>query len=464
MGRRSRRGLVRLMSLLNERIYDTILGIEGSPLDRIRRLFHESLTHFNSSHTVFTFESEGNAYSFTSPFADAYFNQVTIYDGDSDNLESALKPFYLRNCIHSVFLGGAALVHAEKLKARGYIMRAATPLMAYALDPQVDVHQLSTGLQVRRVESQVDLELAQRLLVSGFGLSEEIASASSQALFKDPDSYRYLLLADGVPVSTMHFVRTKTFLACFDVTTPAVHQRNGYANELMNWALARHAAMGDELVVLLASESGQPLYRRLGFQVLEYLQGWFMEDTFRMNRFTHETLNVGGYVLRLVQESDEEILVPLYNDPEISRWTPVPHPYTSVEFKSYFRRSRYMLRNGTGIDWMIERDGVLLGAIGCHNTDWEAQRTEIGYLIFAPFRGQGIMPNILRELTNFLFDTYQFVRIEVLTDVRNLGSRKTALKAGFTLDGESRKKFLIHGELTDDAIYSKINDKHLEIP
>ena len=41
------------MSLLNDRVYDTIVGKEGVPLDRIRGLFHGSFKSFATPDSPF---------------------------------------------------------------------------------------------------------------------------------------------------------------------------------------------------------------------------------------------------------------------------------------------------------------------------------------------------------------------------------------------------------------------------
>ena len=444
------------MSLLNQRVYDTNEGKTGTSLDRIRKIFHSSMQHMNSEGSVFEFGSDENFYWFTSGFDEPFFNQVTIYERDPEVFERAIKKFYDLNTVHSVFLGGAGLHHAQTLQARGYVMRGATPLMAYALDPKVDQHSLRAGLEVRRVESKEDLEIAQLLLASGFGMSMDIVKAYSESLFGNSQSFRYILLDENVPVSTTHFVRTDKFLGCFDVTTPPEHQRKNYGDELMKWAFATHAGMGDELVVLQASLAGQPLYRKRGFQFLEFAQGWFMEDTTRMRRFTHLELELEGFKLRQLQESDSAWLIPFWNDEAVTKWMNVPKNFGEKEFTATLTRLNSVLANGTGINWVVERDGVPVAMLACHSTDWKSESTEIGFATIPAFRGQGIMPTVLRGLSKFLIEQYGFERIEVQADVANEASRKVAEKVGFTFEGALRRRFLNDGELTDDAVYSII--------
>jgi len=444
------------MSQLNDRVYDTNVGKSGTSLDRIRTLFHKSDKSILGPGSVFESGSGDNYFWFTSGLPVTYFNQLSFYSASSEDLDKALVPFYERSLVHSVFLGGAGLAHAEILKGRGYVSRGAVPLMGYSLDPSIDNHEIREGLTFHRVSNEDELKICQQLLVEAFGMDPETTWTYLSPTFGKEDCFRYYLLDNGVPVTTAFFVKTGPFLGCYDVGTPAAHQRKGYGDELMRTVFATHAAAGDELVVLQASLAGQPLYRRLGFQFLEYIQGWHMSDTTRMRRFTHNELQLGEYKLRPMVESDKEMIIPHFNDEQVAKWMLLPFPYEDKDFFERLAAWKERQASGMGINWVIEKDGVPVGTMACHHTDWELKRTEIGYMAFPESRGTGVIPTVLRALVEFLFREYEFERIEVRTDVRNESSRKAALKAGFTFEGELRRNFLNKGEVTDDAVFSMI--------
>ena len=444
------------MSQLNDRVYDTNVGKSGVSLDRVRKLFHGTVKVLEKDGSPFRNGEEDNCHWFTTGFESSFFNQVSIYNGDPEIFEKALEKFYEQRLVHAVFLGGAGLAHAEALKAKGYVNKGAVPLMGYALDPEKEKHLLREGLEVKRVITQEDLTIIQKLAADGFEMPLELTERYTNGSLGIPDSFRYYLLDNGVPVSTSHFIRIGSFLGCWDVATPKEHQRKGYGDELMRWVFATHAAMGDDLVVLQASAAGQPLYRRLGYQFLEHIQSWHMESTERMRRFTHTELQLGDYKLRPTLESDKDLFIPYFNDPEVGKWMLTPFPFEEEDFIERLKRTEGLYRNGLGINWVIELDGVPQGGIACHHTDWEEKRTEIGYMAFPPSRGKGVIPTVLCSLVEFLFSEYGFERIEVRTDSRNESSRRAALKAGFTFEGELRRNFINKGEITDDAIFSII--------
>ena len=194
----------------------------------------------------------------------------------------------------------------------------------------------------------------------------------------------------------------------------------------------------------------------LGIAYSGYLQSWHMESTERMRRFIDTELQLGDYKLRPTLESDKDLFIPYFNDPEVGKWMLMPFPFEEKDFTERLKRFEGLRRNGLGINWVIELDGVPQGGIACHHTDWEEKRTEIGYMAFPPSRGKGVIPTVLRSLVEFLFAEYGFERIEVRSDSRNESSRRAALKAGFTFEGELRRNFINKGEITDDAIFSII--------
>ena len=422
----------------------------------IRDHFHRSIEYLASPGTGMRVGHADNCYWSITGLESPFANRLAVYNEDPEVLEKVLQPFHEANVPHSLKLGGAGLVHAGALISKGYSSEGTTPVMFYTLGPEHDEHQLRSGLVVKEIETREELQLCKEIINDSFQRAADTAEKYEDPFPEDASSHRYLLLDGGVPMCTTQFIRTGTFISCFATATMTEHQKKGYGEELMRWAMAKHAAEGDGVILLHASVPGQFLFSKIGFEVVEYLQDWHMNTPQRMSRFTHEELTFGQFKLRQVQESDQESLIPHYNDELIAQWLGIPHPYTAEAFGVHLKRSRGWKTSGFGIDWLIEQNGVPVGNIGCHHTDWKYKRTEIGYLAFANSRGTGVIPIVLRQLVEFLFAEYGFERIEVRTDVMNQSSRRAAEKAGFTLEGELRRNFLNKGEVTDDAIFSII--------
>ena len=425
-------------------------------IEEIRDHFHSSIDYLASAETGMRVGRADNCYWSITGFESPFANRLAVYNDDPEVLERVLQPFHEANVAHSIKLGGAGLALASALISKGYSNEGTTPVMLYTLDPERDQHQLRPGVVVKEIETREELQLCKEIINDGFQRPADTTQKCEDPFPEDASSHRYLLLAGDVPMCTTQFIRTGTFISCFATATLSEHQKKGYGEELMRWAIAKHAAAGDGVILLHSSIPGQFLYGKIGFEVLEYLQDWQMKTPERMSRFTHEALTFGQFTLRQVQESDAESFIPHYNDELMAQWLGLPDPYTPEAFQVHLKRSRGWKTSGFGIEWVIEQNGVPVGGIGCHHTDWKYKRTEIGYLTFANSRGTGVIPTVLRQLVEFLFAEYGFERIEVRTDVMNQSSRRAAEKAGFTLEGELRRNFLNKGEVTDDAIFSII--------
>jgi RimJ/RimL family protein N-acetyltransferase len=89
----------------------------------------------------------------------------------------------------------------------------------------------------------------------------------------------------------------------------------------------------------------------------------------------------GETALRAWRDSDLEPLVVACQDPEISRWTRVPHPYGSADARAYLLQRHDILHAGTGAPFAIvsaaDRD-QLLGSISLLRFSWHDARSEVG--------------------------------------------------------------------------------------
>ena len=259
-------------------------------LGQIRKLFHNSFTPAMRDGAFVSVGGEDDCYWSITKFPTASANELSIYNSSSQTLEAALSKFYEADLPHRVFLGGAGVVHAQTLLAKGYVKEEVVPLMALPLDGTMNQHQLRDGLTITRVSTAAELALCQALMVDAFSASPEFTISSSSHTLGNVHSFRYLLRDQGLPVSTAHLIQSGEFLGCFEVVTATCQQGAGYGEQLMRWAIATHAALGQELMVLQSSGAGEALYRGLGFEILEYAQCWVMEDLSLVREFTHGEL------------------------------------------------------------------------------------------------------------------------------------------------------------------------------
>lgn len=88
-------------------------------------------------------------------------------------------------------------------------------------------------------------------------------------------------------------------------------------------------------------------------------------------------------------------------------------------------------------DWAIwhKADGKMIGTIGIHALDREADGAEFGYIIAKPYWGQDLVPEAARRLLRFCFDDLEFSLMKAYCDPDNRGSERVMQKLGMTYRG-----------------------------
>jgi RimJ/RimL family protein N-acetyltransferase len=386
----------------------------------------------------------------------AFVNQGIILDSSPEILEQALQKVASCNVKSSIALAGAGLVHADALRLRGFTAAGAAPFMAYAIDDSLNSFQLRSGLRAERTTSAHNFEINIDLISNTFGMERDTVAGLMKPTIDDSETFRYILFDNDVPVSTSVFIANDHVAGCFDVATPAEHQRKGYGEELMKFMTQEQANLGRKLIILQATDAGEVLYRRMGFQVIEYHQTWLMEKPIRLSRFEMLDINIGQYRLRQLTEDDEELILRNFAEEAFQKWMGMPIPFLKENFLNFLKFSKDQYINGVGLWWVIEEDGVPMGQIWLMFQDWHEKKTEIGYLAYPEARGKGMIPFLARELAKKLLFEHGMERIELTTHSLNDTSGHVAKKAGFKFEGTMRRKKKYREEIIDLNLYSMI--------
>ena len=101
-------------------------------------------------------------------------------------------------------------------------------------------------------------------------------------------------------------------------------------------------------------------------------------------------------------------------------------------------------------------DGAIVGFAGIFGLDDPGAEGEIGDLVAAEARGQGIAGRSVALLTRWGFDELGLERIELRIDTDNVASARVAERAGYRLDGVLRSKHFKEGLRTDLGIWSRL--------
>ena len=162
--------------------------------------------------------------------------------------------------------------------------------------------------------------------------------------------------------------------------------------------------------------------------------------------------------LRLMADADLPAIVAACQDPEIPRWTRIPHPYGIEDARGWLVQEAALRSRGEQLGLVVvgTDDGRLLGSVGVVHFDWTDARCELGYWVAREARGRGIASRAVRLLTTWIFEALPIGRVEICAEPENTGSRRAAERAGFTFEGVLRSYILNKGRRRDMAMYSRL--------
>jgi len=165
-----------------------------------------------------------------------------------------------------------------------------------------------------------------------------------------------------------------------------------------------------------------------------------------------EPLTDGVVTLREWRRSDLPSIVRICQDPQISRFTRVPSPYTEDDAVVFLERHSQAELGFAIVDAADEDE--ILGAIGLRDDGEE--RGELGYWVAAEARGRGVASRALRLLSGWALGELGLARVQLVTHVDNPASQKVAERAGFRREGVVRSYMLLKGRRHDAVLYGLV--------
>ena len=160
-----------------------------------------------------------------------------------------------------------------------------------------------------------------------------------------------------------------------------------------------------------------------------------------MNKTGTQRIETHRLILRQFRIEDAEDMFNNWaSDPEVTRFLTWP-AHTSVDVTKFLLNNWIpMYSDGGFFNWAIEwkETGSVIGNISVVKLHEETEAAEMGYCMGKAFWGRGIMPEALRAVMDYLFDTVGLNRIEAAHDVNNPKSGRAMEKAGLKLEGIHR--------------------------
>ena len=168
-------------------------------------------------------------------------------------------------------------------------------------------------------------------------------------------------------------------------------------------------------------------------------------------------LTDGDIRLRPWERRDVPAVTAACQDPEIPRWTVVPHNYTERHARDFIGGTAADLAAGRELALaIVDFEDRVLGALGLSNFDWPDLKAEIGYWVVAEARRRGVGARGTRLLALWAIASLGLERVELLANPGNEASLRLAERAGFTREGVLRRYRRRHGVREDLVMFSML--------
>ena len=149
------------------------------------------------------------------------------------------------------------------------------------------------------------------------------------------------------------------------------------------------------------------------------------------------TLTGDGLTLREWRSEDLDDLVEMLDEPHIARWTPMTSPFDVEAGIAYLKRAYQGRISGRRIQLAITTDGGRpLGEVLLFGVDLGLKEAELGYLVGARYRRQGLASGALSLLSTYARSTLNLSRLLLRIDPGNTSSTAVARRCGYQLTGE----------------------------
>ena len=130
------------------------------------------------------------------------------------------------------------------------------------------------------------------------------------------------------------------------------------------------------------------------------------------------------------------------------------YPYKMEDAKLWISSQKNLVPSQ---NFAIKVDDKLAGGIGCTpQTDVNAKSIEIGYWLGENFWNMGIATEAVKKMTDYIFTTFDVVRIFAPVFEINKASMKVLEKAGYYLEAIHKKAVFKNDILMDEYLYVKL--------
>lgn len=165
-------------------------------------------------------------------------------------------------------------------------------------------------------------------------------------------------------------------------------------------------------------------------------------------------IDTGNGLLRSLELADAVELAAYANNQNI--WNNVrdyfPHPYKLEHAVDFIQQEK---EKNPPHSLAIVYEQHCIGVIGFYPmTDVYRLSADFGYWIGEPYWGKGILSAAIPAMANYIFNHFEFVRLQSGVFEFNAASMRVLEKAGFSKEGIARKAVMKGNRLVDEHRYA----------
>jgi len=163
--------------------------------------------------------------------------------------------------------------------------------------------------------------------------------------------------------------------------------------------------------------------------------------------------------LRVAEKEDIPVLLQWFNDAEFQgEYQDFPTQISKVQLEK-----RMLDPQMQWVDFIIEKkDGTKIGWISHYISSQNFGWIEIGCALVPSERRKGYGTEAVQIMVDYLFLTENIVRIQAVTNVKNVGFQRVLEKDGFKKEGTLRKALYARGKWADGYLYSILREEWKE--
>jgi ribosomal-protein-alanine N-acetyltransferase len=166
------------------------------------------------------------------------------------------------------------------------------------------------------------------------------------------------------------------------------------------------------------------------------------------------------YLCYITPEMVTEKYVNWLNDGEINRYLEARFgvPYTMESVKS-FVETQWKDPNTHMFAIMLKEGGVHIGNIKVGPINVHHKFADVGIVVGEKsFWGKGYGTEAIKLASKYAFEKLGLHKLIAGCYAPNVSSEKAFLKAGYSREGNVKRKFLCNSEYVDDLIFGKVNE------